>query len=250
MPVKSFEGFVKDLKKASKLSPNSDSRCLSDSFLDVENNMTMGNQFYYLLDIVEMNLLYLSKNFWVLLGYEAHEITGEFIFQLIHPEDRDTALKISLGALELSKRAEDLQPGQDVFAVDMRMKHKSGHYLRMLRQLGINKIDSSGNPIQAFALWTDITEIKKSNKMEFSYSGPNSKIFSEIQKLVNENTPFTTRELEVLKNLSNGNSAKEIATNMGISYETVISHKKNMRTKGNFSNTTELIKFGLEKGLV
>jgi DNA-binding CsgD family transcriptional regulator len=54
----------------------------------------------------------------------------------------------------------------------------------------------------------------------------------------------TLREREVLQLLAQGLSTKEIATSLGISFHTVESHRKNLRSKFSARNSTEmLVKF-------
>lgn len=51
----------------------------------------------------------------------------------------------------------------------------------------------------------------------------------------------TIREREVLLLLAQGLSTKEIANSMGISFHTVESHRKNLRSKFEAKNSTELL---------
>ena len=61
---------------------------------------------------------------------------------------------------------------------------------------------------------------------------------------------LTDREIDVIKQLSNGLSYKEIAATLNISARTVEKHKKNIQDKLNISSTAELIKYAILNGLV
>jgi len=52
---------------------------------------------------------------------------------------------------------------------------------------------------------------------------------------------LTNRELEVLHLLIKGKTSKEIGEKLGISYETVRSHRRNMMYKTNTTNASQLI---------
>ena len=76
---------------------------------------------------------------------------------------------------------------------------------------------------------------------EYSQSGRNSR--SDEQHL-------TERERQVLQLITEGNSNKEIALELGISPKTVSVHRTNIMTKLNVQNTVELIRFATNNPLI
>lgn len=61
--------------------------------------------------------------------------------------------------------------------------------------------------------------------------------------------PLTSREREVLQRLAEGQSAKEIAYDLGLSGKTVDVHKHNMMRKLNLNNMADLVKYAISEGL-
>ncbi|MGW8179964.1 MAG: response regulator transcription factor, partial [bacterium] len=61
---------------------------------------------------------------------------------------------------------------------------------------------------------------------------------------------LTSRETQILKLLAEGQSHKEIASVLGISVKTVISHQTNLSDKLDIHSRAGLIKFAIRKGLV
>ena len=61
---------------------------------------------------------------------------------------------------------------------------------------------------------------------------------------------ITIREKEVLDQISQGFTTKEIASRLFISWHTVISHRKNLLIKMNARNTAGLVRIGFEQGLL
>ena len=61
---------------------------------------------------------------------------------------------------------------------------------------------------------------------------------------------LTVREKQVLKLLAEGGSHKEVATDLGISVKTVISHQSNLCQKLDIHSRTGLVKFAIQKGLI
>ena len=61
---------------------------------------------------------------------------------------------------------------------------------------------------------------------------------------------LTSREKEVLPLLVEGLTSAEIAERLFVSESTVVSHRKNILHKLNLKNTSALVKYALENGLV
>ena len=76
---------------------------------------------------------------------------------------------------------------------------------------------------------------------EYSQSGRNNK---------SDEGHLTERERQVLHLITEGNSNKEIALELGISPKTVSVHRTNIMTKLNVQNTVELIRFATNNPLI
>ncbi len=61
---------------------------------------------------------------------------------------------------------------------------------------------------------------------------------------------LSRREIDILSQISNGLSNKEIADNLGISVRTIESHRLNMMKKMNANNVAELVRIALEAGII
>lgn len=61
---------------------------------------------------------------------------------------------------------------------------------------------------------------------------------------------LTKRELQIVRLLAEGNSAKEISGALSISVETVRSHRKNMLMKSNSKNSVMLVAQCVKQGLI
>jgi DNA-binding NarL/FixJ family response regulator len=60
---------------------------------------------------------------------------------------------------------------------------------------------------------------------------------------------LSARETEVLKQIANGYSTKEIAFNLSISPKTIDSHRASLMTKLNLTSIAELTKYAIRQGL-
>lgn len=61
---------------------------------------------------------------------------------------------------------------------------------------------------------------------------------------------LTDREKQVLKLVAEGNTHKEIASNLGISVKTAVAHNTNICEKLGLHSKAELIKFAIQKGII
>jgi two-component system response regulator NreC len=61
---------------------------------------------------------------------------------------------------------------------------------------------------------------------------------------------LTTREKEVLKLLAEGNSVKEIASNLKLSVKTVEAHKFNLMRKLDIHNKAQLVQYAIQKKII
>ncbi|MGW8122258.1 response regulator transcription factor [Roseivirga echinicomitans] len=64
------------------------------------------------------------------------------------------------------------------------------------------------------------------------------------------NEQFTDREFEIINLLAEGNSAKEIASELFVTLDTVKTHRKNILRKTEARNTTALVVRCLRTGLI
>lgn len=62
--------------------------------------------------------------------------------------------------------------------------------------------------------------------------------------------PLTTREIEIVKFISEGKTAKEIAEEINISIHTIYTHRKNIMKKLKMNSTSELVLYAVRNGIV
>jgi len=76
------------------------------------------------------------------------------------------------------------------------------------------------------------------------------KEFTEKFKSTQNNTPLSSREIEVIRLFVDGYSYKEIANNLSISTRTVESHKKHILEKLELKTTVDLVKYAIRNGII
>ncbi len=63
-------------------------------------------------------------------------------------------------------------------------------------------------------------------------------------------TPLTPREVEIVRWVAEGKTAKEISVLINISTHTIYTHRKNIMKKLKFSSTSELVLYAVRHGIV
>ncbi len=97
---------------------------------------------------------FMSKNVKEILGYEAQEFinNSDFWENTLHPEDRQQAVTA------FHKISE-----KDYYSQTYRFQHKNGTYSWLLEEANLGR-DDQGNSLEIIGYWTDITELKKTEK--------------------------------------------------------------------------------------
>lgn len=95
--------------------------------------------------------------------------------------------------------------------------------------------------------------IRSAAKGELYVSATATSLFAEeIRRrptMTDSRQALTNREVEIVTRIANGQSAKEIAFDLGLSPRTVEAHRSNLMRKIGANNVAEVIKFALREGL-
>jgi DNA-binding NarL/FixJ family response regulator len=65
-----------------------------------------------------------------------------------------------------------------------------------------------------------------------------------------ENLKLSNSETEIVKLISNGKTTKEIAEIKNLSFHTINTHRKNIFRKLNINNSSELVKYAMNSGII
>jgi two-component system, NarL family, invasion response regulator UvrY len=150
-----------------------------------------------------------------------------------------------LNGFDVLKMIRKLSPGSKVIAVSM---HSQPAYAKKMLRLGAKGYVTKNSPRQE--MLDAINEV---------YSG-NMYICQEVKNILSdqmlgEEEPGTglnqlsEREIEVINNIRDGLSSKEIADRLGISIKTVEVHRHNILKKLKVKNTASLINYINSTGL-
>lgn len=214
----------------------------------------IGNFFYTIFSPGKLELDFCSPSIETCLGYKKEEVNTKFFWSHIHPADIEGILTLEEKKLQFYNSLPPSKIEKYKVTYSFRMKNRSGKYINLLYQSFPVEVDKDGAVLRVIAAFTDITFFKRNPDMCLSYIGlsgepdrVNVKCYSPV---VQDDSPFSKRETEVLKLLARRFSNHEIADKLNISSVTVSNHRKKMLRKTKAGSTLNLILLAIDKGWV
>jgi len=171
------------------------------------------------------------------------EITN--LISLVHPLVLDKVYRLTKKAFDtIYATPEHIYSFK--FNISYRIKTKNNKYIRILRETTPLLADKQRKLICNLSRCTDISQPGHHNEIKAWINLPN-----KVIDISNElNNILSKREKEILCYLSRGFSSKKISELLFISKLTVDKHRANMLRKAGVTNTSELIKFAIDKGII
>ena len=212
----------------------------------------LSNQFFFMINLPECKIEYVSDNISNVLGIAPHQITLKKLYSFIHPQDLTPILVASKKLIEfLYNNLHTLQPNQLIATFDYRIKTKKGYYIRVLSQNSMISKNHTEKTCKIITLHSDISHYKTNQRIKFdliNYGDSIDFTFPD-EELNNMAMFFTPREREVLTLLVSGRNSTEIGKELYISKHTVDTHRRHMLTKTHLCNTAELVAFAVNNRL-
>jgi DNA-binding CsgD family transcriptional regulator len=225
-----------------------------DLYKKLLNFFQVGQYFYWVLNVCDYKLDFVSQEIMSLLGYLTSEFSLEFFMDKIHPEDRPSFLNFENRAVEFLTSLPLDKLMKYKITHDFRMKKSDGNYIRLLNQSTVIEHDENGQILRTLGVDTDITLFKSTGKPILSFIGlcgePSYYDVTAKQIFTVSKESLTKREKQILLLLMDGKLSKEIGDLLHISKLTVDTHRNNMLTKNNLKNTGELITKAIKEGWI
>jgi DNA-binding CsgD family transcriptional regulator len=194
--------------------------------------------FVFIFDIEKIEPVWINKYFETRMGYledELKDLTGDQFMALFHPN----SLKIFVNRISTY----DSFPNTEKKTV-YQLITKDRKWINMMVSTKILKRNAEGKIKYLIGYGVEIIgdELQKSsaglNELELK-----SRNLFNVDKL-------SKRELEIITNIANCLTDKEIAEKLKISIHTTKTHRKRIINKLGLKNTASLVKFAVKSGLV
>jgi len=209
--------------------------------------------YYFIFDCVGGKIEHVSEQLTEVLGYSSETFTIEFLFEIIHPDDKDFFILHETRALEFCKQLDSEKQQKYKVVHDYRLKTRDGIYLRVLQQAYTYEM-KNGLIQKTLVVHSDITHIKRDSTPELhiiGWGGEPSFYNVEVVDIPSaQGIKLSNRELEIARMIDQGMTSKKIANTLHISYHTVSNHRKNLMKKTQSTSFIAMLQRLKETGLL
>lgn len=249
------------------LGEESEQRHLVDISRIMANLFCPGKFYYYVIDSPTLTFDFVSNEVRDLLGVEPEDFSLKKLIGLVHPDDLHFAMKCEdIVAHFLKKHVPPHKMTKYKISYCLRERTKKGDYKLFLLQTITARVTEDGALLKVFGSHSDISHITTENNHKLSFIGLGGEpsymeidvfdktVFGDytpfhLEKLPTP-TPFTKRELEIIRLLAAGDSTDEITQKLFISKHTAEAHRRNILKKADARNTPELIMKCFQQGYI
>jgi len=209
-------------------------------------------QLFVVLDNQSQSYLYVSDNLTLVTGHPLDDIKkggSGFMGTFMHPDDVISFARITPLLLDAIKALSEEEILKCRLSYDYRFAYADGSYHRWLQHNIPLSLDQNKNVQHSLAIVTDIGMYKHHNQCHYQavyYPDENTRhVLTEgvIHNPVIQN--ITAREKEIILLTSHGHTEAAIAKQLGISIQTVKTHRKNLFQKTGVKNSIELVRFAM-----
>ena len=219
--------------------------------LELEEMMEDYNQFFYVADVIQMNILFTSKRSSKMIGIDPEELTFYHFMELTHP---DEIQRLNLGRPKIVKMGQDLFTAEDgirYLSTDFRMRTPAGSYSKILIQCYLVFTNIPRKTVFFLKVHTNIDWWKKKDYGFHYYYGEDLSYFRYPDtQLLDIGMLISKREFEILILVEQGMSSEEIAEKLFLSVNTIHTHRCNMLKKTGKESIPDLIYSFKESGLM
>jgi DNA-binding CsgD family transcriptional regulator len=219
--------------------------------IELEKMMEINDQFFYIGELIQINIIYTSKRSKQLIGVEPEDLTLYHFFKATHPDDIQ---RLSLGRAKTLKMAHDLfvaEKGCAFLSTDFKMQNPSGGYSNILTQLYLFYSAIPHKAVYLLKVHTNIDWYKMVKYRYHYYLGNDVSNFRfPDEELLGLGVPFSDREFEIIRLIQSGMNSEQIAKQLFLSVHTVNTHRRNILKKSGLETMSELIYDLMGRGLL
>jgi DNA-binding CsgD family transcriptional regulator len=210
--------------------------------------------FFYLFDFVQMRYLYCSESIRDIMGgFTARdwiERGPEWVLTRVYHEDVRRLMDLHKALFDFYYALPVGERLEYKYGWECRLVRKDEKVIWLMQQGSFIEVDREGRPMLTFDTISETTHHKKDNSMTLTMFRHSDNPTLKLYFPITGSGPFTKREIELIKLLSDGYSSKEIAEKLFISPHTVDTHRRNMLKKSGTKDSSKLVVYARENGLI
>ena len=220
-----------------------------EKIIELDSYLPYSSTFFCITNTQELSFEYVSKNMTACLSLDKQEFENKgmrFLWSRMHPDDLDIWLKALNELMDFTLREISIKDRDRMsYTWNYRLKNGKDEYVNVVQNTTPLEFDSEDKPIIGLAHYTVLSaniemQICASAKLLNAKNEYETVYFNNFsQKLLSSG--ISNRERDVIRLLVLNHSSKEIAERLGISTNTVDTHRRNILKKLKISSTGELI---------
>lgn len=225
------------------------------AFNELTNSIISTGPFsFFIIDFCDMSISHISDSLFEMFDLDRENITLNNILSFIHPDDIGFVAKaedfLARFFLEELSRKKLLRYKN---SYNFRVRVKNGAYVLFNHQALMLTLDENDGYGKSLNILTRIDHLSTTCNYKVSLIGLHGEP-SYMNLSVDENADapilFSKREMDIIRNISEGLSSIEIAQKLFITESTVKKHRNNILNKANCKNTAHLIRVCILQGLI
>lgn len=225
------------------------------SFNELTNSIVSTGPFsFYIIDFYDMSISHISDSLYEMHGFNPEDTSFDDILGAIHPDDMGFIIKAEdfLTKFFFEKVGREKLMSYKI-SYSYRARLKNGEYVLFNHQALMLTLDENGGYGKSLNIHTRIDHLSSISNYKISLIGLHgepSYMNINLDGNTEEPASFSKREIEIIKNISEGLSSAEIADKLFIAESTVKKHRKNILEKSECKNTAQLVKSCILQGLI
>jgi DNA-binding CsgD family transcriptional regulator len=219
--------------------------------LELETMMENNRQFFYIADVIKVEILFTSKRSAQMIGTDPDKVTPGCFFEVRHPDDKDKHVVLRG---KIFKTAHDLYnsgKGEMLLSSCTRVCNYQNIYVPILNQAYFFNTEPPHKTVYLLMVFTEVDGYPKAQWANHHYYGNDMSYFRyPDEQLMSTGNIFSKREFEIIQLLANGLNTKQIADKLFISSFTVNTHRRNMLQKSGKENLHDLLSWLTDLGML
>ncbi len=218
---------------------------------ELEESTVENKQFFYIADIILLDIQHVSKNVFPMFGVEPEQVSLGYFLTKTHPEDLNRQHLAQIKIICVAQELYIQKKGHRVLSINVRARKPDGTYFNALYQAFLFYSKVPYESVFLIFVITDISECKKLHKGFHFYNGEDCSLYRyPDDKLLMTGCIFSHTEFRIIELIEKGLSSQEIADKLFRSIHTVNTHRTNILQKSGKFSLTEVVLDLKKKGLL